>query len=47
MVAARSDSLPITKPGLSTRCTTGRWKVSARSTNRVTFWEASAVQPPP
>src|SRR5207237_506571 len=47
MVEARSAATPITKPGWSTRCTTGRWKVSARSTRRVTFWEASAVHPAP
>ena len=35
MVAARSPSTPTMKPGWSTRCTTGRWKVSARSTKRV------------
>ena len=47
MVLARSASVPMRKPGWSTRCTTGRWNVSHRSTKRVTFSDASAVQPAP
>ena len=39
-------SVPMTKPGLSTRCTTGSRNVSARSTKRSTLRDASAVQPP-
>ena len=38
---------PITKPGMSTKLTTGRWNAVAKSTKRVTFCAVAAVQPPP
>ena len=47
IVAARSASTPMTKPGWSTRCTTGRWNVSASSTKASIFIDESAVRPPP
>ena len=47
MVPARSAWVPMRKPGMSTRCTTGTWKVSASSAKRVILREASAVHAPP
>ena len=47
MVPLSSDSLPIKKPGQSARCTTGRWKVDAVSSRRMSLRQLSAVQPPP
>ena len=47
IVEACSAAVPITKPGWSTRCTTGRWNVSASSTKASIFCDESAVRPPP
>ena len=47
MVAVDSASSPTAKPKQSTRCTTGRWKVCAISTNRVILRDAAAPQAPP
>ncbi len=47
MVALSSDCLPMRNPGQSSRCTSGRWKVLARSMKRTSLRLASAVQAPP
>ena len=47
IVPARSASEPITKPGWSTRLTTGRRNWSQRSTKRTSLSDASPVRPPP
>jgi hypothetical protein len=46
IVPSRSASLPIMKPGSSTKQATGRWKVSHRSTKRRTLRAPSAVMAP-
>ena len=47
MVPDFSPCEPTRNPGLSTKCITGKWKVSAISRILIIFWEASAVHPPP
>ena len=47
ITAVLSACRPTWKPGQSTRCTTGRWKVCAMSTKRMILLHASAVQAPP
>ncbi len=46
IVAAFSASLPIMKPGSSTKLSTGRWKASQRSTKRRTLRAPRAVMAP-
>src|SRR5215470_8775342 len=46
ITALLSAASPTWKPGQSTRCTIGRWKVCAMSTKRMILLHASAVQPP-
>ena len=47
MVPSFSAWVPMRKPGLSTKFTTGRWNVSQRSTIFVIFSAPAAVRAPP